>query len=152
MAVCQGCCCDFISNWLQVCGVLSALVNSKQITSGNGNDKKWAHVVLRPEEILPSSDTSFLQMQTFQESHNLLSPTEPFTLLVLSFKASQDWGKIFPFFLYSLPPLTRSLFSFSSCLCSSLSLTPACSTVTQHQCNLNCDINSHMKCTRKRQV
>lgn len=52
-----------------------------------------------------------------------------------------------PFFI-SFSVFLLSLF-FSSCLCSSLSLTLVCSTVTKHQCYLNGDINSCMTCTKK---
>lgn len=96
-----------------------------------------------------SSDTSFRKYKPFRRTTTFLPSPKSFTMLVFSFKASWEGEKIFAFFFYSLLFFPLSLF-LSSCLCSSLSLTPVCSTVRRHQCYLNCDINSHINCTKKR--
>lgn len=70
---------------------------------GVGNDKRWAHVVLRPEEILPLLTPHFYKYKPFRRTTTALSSTESLPMLGFSFKASWEGGGRYLPFLF--PPL-----------------------------------------------
>lgn len=152
MAVCQGCVLRFHLE------LASSLWGSFSISAFKANHV-WKWGMIRDGLMLCCAlRKSCLFWHLISTNANLsgepqpfLPSTESFPVLGLSFKAAREGGgRYLPFFffnslLYSFPPF---LFS-ASCLCSSLSLTPVCSLVTQNQRYLNGDINSRMKSTKK---
>lgn len=83
-----------------------------------GNDKKWAHVVRRPEEILPFLTPYFYKCEALRGATNFFHPTEPLTLLVVLVYDFMEKAKmhlpfsIFPSFATITPFLFAFLFAF----------------------------------------
>lgn len=153
MAVCQGCAPRF-HLWLA-----SSLWGSFSISAFKANHV-WEWEMIRDGLMLCCAPRkSCLFWHLISTNTNLsgepqpgLPSTESFLVLGFSFKATWRGGReIFAFF--PLSPIPSSLFPpflfCASCLCSSLSLTPVRSTVTQNQCYLHGDINSGTKSTKR---
>lgn len=148
MAVCQGCVLRFHLE------LASSLWGSFSISAFKANHV-WKWGMIRDGLMLCCAlRKSCLFWHLISTNANLsgepqpfLPSTESFPVLGLSFKAAREGGgRYLPFFFWipSSFPFLPFLFS-ASCLCSSLSLTPVCSLVTQNQRYLNSDINSRMK-------
>lgn len=146
MAVCQGCVQRFHLR------LASSLWGSFSISAFKANHV-WEWEMIRDGLMLCCAPRkSCLFWHLISTNTNLSGEPQPacpplnlFLALGFSFKSctARREGDI----CLPPPPIPPFLFC-ASCLCSSLSLTPVRSTVTQNQCYLHGDINSGMKSTK----
>lgn len=150
MAVCQGC-----VLWFHL-ELASSLWGSFSISAFKA-DHVWEWEMIRDGLMLCCAlRKSCLSWHLISTNTNLSGEPQPFCPLQ---NLSPCWdshlrlhGKEegdFCLFLFPSSLFSPLFLFFASCLCSSLSTTPVCSTVTQNQCYLNGDINNRMKCTKK---